>query len=343
MFAEKPGTMINKINLLKLWFKEYFSICPRVLKKYRDDDKLFIIAGHRGSPVKEIENTIQSYQQALNDGANALEIDVCITKDSHVVLWHDWDPNSHKAILREAGFEPWVKFKPHPPNIGSPFRKKIIEINLKDFLDNFDYKKRYGESKPANAEIPLLEDFFKWASDKKELKLVFVDIKTPAEDAHTAPSILKILKDLIEKYKPQYEIVVETFELSVFREMKKHYPKFKYSLDVEPPAGFILDPREYSAVKTAMENNIEYAVAFRPHKITIANWTTFRRIIRHDVKLRYKHNGNGGKVSVDRLIGCTINKTKELKCCVKMGIGGIQTDFPERLRRIAERYKKRLE
>lgn len=335
--------MPSNLKLLNLWFKEYFSPCPPVRKKFREDDKLFIIAGHRGSPVKEIENTIPSFELALQEGANALEIDVSITKDGHAVLWHDWDPNGAASLLREAGFEPWVKYKPHPPAIGSKHRKKINELNLEDFRENFDYKERYGVSHPAKAEIPLLEDFFKWSIDKKNIKVVFVDVKAPPEDSKFAILILKILKEYIDKYSPSYEVVVETFELSVFLEMKKHYPHFRYSLDVEPPPGFILDPKKYSAVRTAIENNIEYAIAFRPRKITIANWTTFRRIIRSDVKLRFIHNQNGNGTNVERLIGCTINKPGELKCCVKMGIGGIQTDFPERLRKIAERYKRKLD
>ncbi|HSR18535.1 MAG TPA: hypothetical protein VLM39_10645, partial [Ignavibacteriaceae bacterium] len=37
--------------------------------------------------------------------------------------------------------------------------------------------------------------------------------------------------------------------------------------------------------------------------------------------------------------GCTVNKRKELRCLFRLGINGIQTDYPQRLKRIAEGRK----
>jgi glycerophosphoryl diester phosphodiesterase len=335
--------MIKYLKLLRLWFKEYFSVCPRLPKRYRENDRLFWVTGHRGSPVREIENTIESFDTALREGANSLEMDLSLTKDHKVILWHDWDPNNHKSLLREAGFEPWVKYKPHPPPIGSDFRKPVSQLTLEEFRNNFDYKERYGHPHAVKAEIPTLEEFFKWCSEDKRLQMVFFDIKTPPEEKHLAPVILKILKEHITDYKPKFNFVIETFDKEVFLTMKSAFPEFKYSLDVEPPAGFIIDPRIHSAVRTAIKYKIEYAIAFRPHKVTIANWTTLRRIVKHDIKYRIKYNELNNAHCVEYIIGATINKRKELKCLVKMGVGGIQTDFPGRLRRIAERYKKVLE
>ena len=119
--------MPGSIKLIKSWITEYFSKC-NLKKTYEDNDELFLIAGHRGSPVFEPENTFSSFEKAVNDGANSLEVDMCLTKDMEVVLWHDWDPDSTKALLREGGFEPFVKYKPHPPSLGSKYRKKISEL-----------------------------------------------------------------------------------------------------------------------------------------------------------------------------------------------------------------------
>jgi hypothetical protein len=49
----------------------------------------FLIIGHRGAPNQACENTLESFAQALRLGANALELDVSITHDGHLVLWHD--------------------------------------------------------------------------------------------------------------------------------------------------------------------------------------------------------------------------------------------------------------
>ena len=68
--------MSGKLELLERWIKEYFSNC--ILKRtYEDNEELFLVAGHRGSPTFEPENTLPSFERAINDGANSLEVDIC--------------------------------------------------------------------------------------------------------------------------------------------------------------------------------------------------------------------------------------------------------------------------
>ena len=50
-----------------------------------------LIIGHRGAPERAVENTRESIQAALNDGALLIETDARLTADSHIVLSHDPD------------------------------------------------------------------------------------------------------------------------------------------------------------------------------------------------------------------------------------------------------------
>ena len=45
--------------------------------------------GHRGARAYEPENTIRSFKKALELGSNAVELDVRMTKDGEVVVFHD--------------------------------------------------------------------------------------------------------------------------------------------------------------------------------------------------------------------------------------------------------------
>jgi glycerophosphoryl diester phosphodiesterase len=47
------------------------------------------IVGHRGAPRDRLENTLASFEQALDLGADALELDVHATRDGVVVVHHD--------------------------------------------------------------------------------------------------------------------------------------------------------------------------------------------------------------------------------------------------------------
>lgn len=45
--------------------------------------------GHRGAPAERPENTIEGFQYALDCGVDALETDVHMTRDGHIVVHHD--------------------------------------------------------------------------------------------------------------------------------------------------------------------------------------------------------------------------------------------------------------
>jgi glycerophosphoryl diester phosphodiesterase len=47
------------------------------------------VVGHRGSPTKAAENTIESFDRAEADGADAVELDVRLTLDGEAVVHHD--------------------------------------------------------------------------------------------------------------------------------------------------------------------------------------------------------------------------------------------------------------
>jgi glycerophosphoryl diester phosphodiesterase len=49
------------------------------------------VVGHRGSPLKALENTLDSFDQAEADGADAFELDVRLTLDGEAVVHHDPD------------------------------------------------------------------------------------------------------------------------------------------------------------------------------------------------------------------------------------------------------------
>ncbi|HSW61529.1 MAG TPA: glycerophosphodiester phosphodiesterase [bacterium] len=53
----------------------------------RSEKKL--IGGHRGSPKKHKENTILSFVQAIEDGADFIEFDVRRARDGNLVIHHD--------------------------------------------------------------------------------------------------------------------------------------------------------------------------------------------------------------------------------------------------------------
>ena len=64
-------------------------------------DGTAIIVGHRGAPFISHENTLESFDQAFKLGLNIIELDVQLSKDKKLVIFHDWfikDHNKNKNI-----------------------------------------------------------------------------------------------------------------------------------------------------------------------------------------------------------------------------------------------------
>jgi glycerophosphoryl diester phosphodiesterase len=330
------ASLKRKLIYVFIWIKELFKFCP-YRKVNIDKDHLFLVCGHRGSPVNEPENTIPSFERALWEGSNSLETDLCVTKDKEVILWHDWNPDELVALIREGGFEPEVAYKPDFPAPFSGYRNKISELTLQEFKTHFNYIKK-GESEPVGAHIPTFEEFISWLSDKEKIKYVFLDLKVPKDEKEMVLVILDQLDSLVKKYNPLCKFILETFSLEVLETAKAKYPNLTYCLDVELPPGFIFIPRIYSGVKTAILNKNSIALVLRPRQTTIANWMTYRRVMRFDVRKKRQHNRKNPSEPINFLIGCTINDKREMECLIKKGINGMQTDYPRRLTNIIKEF-----
>lgn len=85
-----------------------------------------LIMGHRGFNGKYVENTLESFQKALEYGADGIELDIHCSKDGEIVVFHDFEL---KRMTGEEGF--------------------IFEYTL-DELKNMKVAKKY--------EIPTLKE-----------------------------------------------------------------------------------------------------------------------------------------------------------------------------------------
>jgi glycerophosphoryl diester phosphodiesterase len=140
----------------------------------------FHVIGHRGAPLTVAENTIPSFEVATALGANAIETDVCVTKDGVFVLWHDRDPDDVVALARQSGVEGQALI-PLVPAIGSEFRRPVEELTLDELREHYGYGDVSG-NRHELAVIPTFDELLLWAAPHEDLVAVYLDIKlTPAQ------------------------------------------------------------------------------------------------------------------------------------------------------------------
>lgn len=322
------------IRLLPRWIAEQFYFCPlRRPKSAPSPD--FLITGHRGAPAHQAENTLESLALALEHGANALEVDLCITKDEQIIVWHDWDPDSAVSIVRQLGLEPAVKCRPFVPMQGD-MRRPVPQLTLDEFREHYGYCKRKRHPVKLEYRIPTLPELLQWATAQVQLQALFLDVKIPRDGEGYAEILITALQRLVRELQPAFQIVLLSPHGNILRRLKTGLQEMDFSFDVILPQVIVIDPQEFSAVLEARKFGNHIASVGRPAAIGLAPWTTYRRVIEYDRKLMREMSDPHG--SVDTLIGWTINRRREMKCLLRHGISGLMTDYPGRLANIYRRH-----
>ncbi len=104
---------------------------------------------HRGSLTEAPENTLPAFQLAIEHGVKAIELDVQLTKDGHLVVCHDHKLtrfNKHAGLIKDYTLEEIKQI-----DIGSSFHEKykgvvlptlseVLEVCPKDLLLNIEVK-----------------------------------------------------------------------------------------------------------------------------------------------------------------------------------------------------------
>lgn len=289
----------------------------------------FLVVGHRGSPTKCAENTLHSYETALKDGANAIEIDLCFTADGEVVIWHDWDPDNMVAVFRETGQEALQRYKPY--YAPAPLRLPVPKLTLKELRAHCGFTTREGGpcDPPEWLHVPTYREFLDWAAQKRKLRRVFLDMKIPPEDvALVQPMLSKMIADY-DAACPGCDVVFMTIYPEILAEMKRHFPEQKYCFDKEITSTFttINDAmlRDRSPMIDAERFHHNICSVGRPTFMMLGPWEIYQSVIAHD--LDYRHDR---KLDIE-LIAWTVNDPAEQKWLIEAGVDGILTDVPELL------------
>jgi glycerophosphoryl diester phosphodiesterase len=102
-----------------------------------------LVIAHRGSSLAEPEHTLRAYVRAIEEGAHALECDVRLTADSHLVCVHDRRVNRTSngrgivSTLELAELEglDWGSWKhDHPGDLELPDRDRDRLLTLRNLL-----------------------------------------------------------------------------------------------------------------------------------------------------------------------------------------------------------------
>jgi glycerophosphoryl diester phosphodiesterase len=244
------------------------------------------IIGHRGASGDAPENTLASVNLAWQRNADAVEIDIYLTKDHQIVAFHDG------TTKRTAG----------------GVDKPIVEQTLRELkkLDAGSWK----NIKYAGEKIPTLKEILATIPEEKRL---FIEIKCGVE-------ILSQLKEeLKEAGKKPEQTAIISFSIDVVRESKKLMPE----LETYFIAGFKQD-KETKIWEPELSSIIEKAVKAKVDGVDLMYCPVLNQQAIDEIK----------KAKLGIYVW-TVNIEQDVKNCVEMGIEGVTTDYPGKMKKLA--------
>jgi len=159
-----------------------------------------LLVGHRGAMDIAPENTMSAFRAGLAGGADILELDVQLTADKQVMVFHDTDLS-----------------------LKTPVSGQIADFKA-DYLHTLDVG-RYFNVDLAGERIPFLAEVLAWAKGRIPL---MIELKhTPP---HFNPELDLCTVALIEKYDMVNEVVVTSFDQFALRRVKRLNPEISTSL-----------------------------------------------------------------------------------------------------------------
>ncbi|MBO7658653.1 MAG: hypothetical protein J6T65_05000 [Clostridia bacterium] len=172
-----------------------------------------LVIGHRGLPSVAPENSLESAREAVSAGIDCIELDVYLSSDGEVFIYHDGDLSS-----MTTGSGP----------IGS---HTAAELKSYDLLRSSGYGtfKKYPKVK-----IPTLREFFE--EFRNDDVMFFIEIKEDTE-------IYSKVADLVNEYNMNNRCCMITFNSSQISKFKTVMPGMSEGQLMSSPTDFVVETR----------------------------------------------------------------------------------------------------
>lgn len=258
------------------------------------------IQGHRGTRGLRPENTLSSFSAAIDAGVDALELDLLMTKDGELVIYHDFYVNEELCTYLDG-----TQITSPPPLIYS-----LTLAALKQFDCGSKKNPLFPRQKLIPKEtIPTLKQLFSMISSSSHPNAKKVCLNLEIKGDPTAPeltadpeSFVRKLLDVVNGSGFKQRVYYSSFDPRMLEEVHK--------LDPNATLAFLKEGDLEGLVE--MASQIGAAIVSPEHDF-LKN--------REDVKFLQEH---GFKV-----IAWTVNDPNRCIELAQMGVDGIITDYPQ--------------
>ena len=292
----------------------------------------FDLEGHRGTRGLAPENTLAAFRRALAIGVTTLETDLAVTKDGVLVISHN--PSLNPDIVRTPDGR-WLA------GTGAPIRTLTLDELRRYDIGRIDpstrYARQFPEQQAADGErFPTLADVFDLV--KAQPKPVNLNIETKLDPARPDETVdpgtfAKLVVDAVRNAHLEQRVTVQSFDWRTLVEVRKLAPgiatacltsETNDSDNVKPTAS---GPSPWTAGLDL--RNYGGSVPALAHAAGCTIWSPLARNVTSD------NVADAHKLGM-RVLPWTVNDPAAMVRLIDMGVDGLITDYPDRLRKVMQ-------
>jgi glycerophosphoryl diester phosphodiesterase len=304
----------------------------------------FDLQAHRGGLGLTVENTLASFSRALDVGVTTLELDVQITQDGYAVVTHDRDPNPRKCLDTAPAFAGDPEF-PYVP--GTRYIKELTLAQVRTLDCGSQTLADFPTQKASpGARMPLLSEVFALVNDRRA-RHVTLNVETKVEAGapeQTAPreQFVRVVAREVRVAGLNDQVSVQSFDWGALMRMREVQPDLPIvaltngqqflqagqpgaspwlgGIDIDDFGGDLVaavasfDADAISPVHGDPQNGKVGDTGYTPY--------TTRRIVQD------------AHAAGMRVIPWTVDDVATMQSLIDIGVDGIITDYPDRLREL---------
>jgi glycerophosphoryl diester phosphodiesterase len=290
----------------------------------------FDLQGHRGARGLAPENTLAAFRTALAIGISTLETDLAVTRDGVLVLSHD--PRLNPALTRDAAGA-WLAAE-------GPAIRSLTAAELRAYdVGRLDPRHRYAASwpqqKPADGErIPTFDELVALVRAHPVPVWLNVETKiTPTSGADTPEpaEFARLVVAALERSGLADRATVQSFDWRTLVEVRRLRPaQATACLTIEAESMNTVRPDAggasawHAGLRTADHGGSLPALV---KAAGCGTWSMFWRNLTPALAEQARSLGL-------KVLPWTVNDPAEMDRLIAMGVDGIITDYPDRLRAV---------
>jgi glycerophosphoryl diester phosphodiesterase len=291
----------------------------------------FDLQGHRGARGLAPENTLAGFETALAIGVSTLELDLGMTKDGVVVVSHDSRLNPDHTRGPDGQF-----LAAEGPPIRSLTYAELKRYDVGRLKPGTSYAATFaGQRAVDGAPIPTLAEVFDLVRRTKADHVRFnIETKlTPTSGADTpdpetfASAVAKVVREAGLTAR----VTLQSFDWRTLMAMRRIAPEIdRVCLTIDGGSGDTLRRGQPGASPWTAGLDIDQFDGSTPRLVSAAGCTVWSPNFRNVTAASL---AEAGALRLP-VIPWTVNERSDMARLIAMGVSGIITDYPDRLRAV---------